>query len=420
MRVNFSIFGWQLTAGNSAASIPVFRWLSAGSALNAVGMQGEQIIIGLLVYQITDSSAWVGISLALFYAPMLFIGVPAGALADRYDRRRVLVATELALATVLLVFAALLFADIVVLESTLIISVLSGALRAVHHPAKLSLAGVVVAKNDMVPALGLLNVVSRFGQLAGALGAGAVGELLGPGSAYVLLGCGHLIALMCFYRIDSVDEPRAVDKTKSVLTTITEYFHLLGTGSAIVLLVALASLVEIFGFSFATALPEIAVERLSIDAGGLGVMHAVRASGGLFGALLLSLIAVRFLGIFYLIVMVGFGVTLICLAHAPDFVLVLIAIAFVAVFASATDILVQGMLQLSVPEQFRGRAMGAWVVALGMGPLGHLELGWLIAVFGVASALSINGVILMISGLAAMVFCHSIIRIRSSGDSVPN
>jgi len=67
MRFNFSIFRWRFAATNNAASNRVFRWLATGGALNAAGMQGEQVILGLLVYQFTGSSAWVGISLALFF-----------------------------------------------------------------------------------------------------------------------------------------------------------------------------------------------------------------------------------------------------------------------------------------------------------------------------------------------------------------
>jgi len=292
-------------------------------------------------------------------------------------------------------------------------SVVSGALRAVHHPAKLSLVGDVAGKSGIVPALGLLSVISRSGQLAGALIAGAVGELLGSGSAYLLLGISHLSALGCFCKIDDRYQIVTADKSTSVIAAIHEYLRLLSSGGTVVLLIVLASLVEVFGFSFATAMPEIAVERLSLDAGGLGLMHGVRAGGGLFGALILSLVALRLLGIFYVLVMMGFGLAIICLALAPSFVTVLIAVAIVAAFASATDILVQGMLQLCVPDQYRGRAMGAWVVALGMGPLGHLELGLLVALFGTAIALSVNGVILVIAGVLTFIFCRSIIQIRS-------
>jgi len=307
-------------------------------------MQGEQVIIGLLVYRLTGSSAWVGISLAIFFTPMLLVGVPAGALADRYDKRRVLIFTELALMTLLCAFGALLVMGKAALTAALIMSVLSGTLRSVHHPARLSFTGEISGKNGLVAALGLLSVVSRLGQLIGAVFTGAVALHLGDGIAYLILGLGHALALWCFIM------------TRSQSAT-------------------------------------------------------ARAAGGLCGALLLSALLVRRLGTFYLGIFCGFGIALIGLGLAPQLKPVLFAIALVAVFASVSDILIQSMLQLCVPEAASGRAMGAWVVALGVGPLGHLALGWLISLFGTTAALVANGMLMI--GLAALLLGSSVMKIRN-------
>ena len=410
-------FNFRFLATGSAAKNPVFRWLAIGSGLNSAGAQGEQVIIGLLVYQFTGSSAWVGISLALFFAPMLFVGVPAGALADRYDKRSVLIYTELALMISLSVFGALLMLGKVELFTALVMSLLSGILRSLHYPARLSFTGEVSGKNGLVAALSLLSVVSRAGQLIGAVFAGAIAMRFGDGIAYLILGLGHALAVYCFYltsRQNAFKSVNNTDKADSVFGSVVEYLQMLRSGRIILLLLIFASVIEIFGFSFATALPEIAVERLSMDAGGLGMMHAARAAGGLCGALLLSALLVRRLGTFYLAIFCGFGIALICLGLAPQLATVLFAIALVAVFASATDILVQGMLQLCVPQAARGRAMGAWVVALGMGPLGHLELGLLISLFGTTVALITNGILILVIGLAALILGSSVMAIKSS------
>ncbi len=266
---------------------PVFRWLACGSGLNSAGMQGEQVVLGLLVYQLTQSSAWVGISLALFFAPMLIVGVPAGALADRFDRRSVLIKTEIALFASLAVFAVLLVMGLAGLSAALLMSVLSGVLRSLHHPARLSYTGDIAGNSGMVAALSLLSIVTRFGQLLGALAAGLVSQHYGPGSAYAVLALGHLVALWCFVRTHgnkTISHAVKHDQPETVTGAIVEYLKLLKSSSTLMLLIVFASLIEVFGFSFATALPQIAVERLALDAGGLGLMHAARAAGGLLGA----------------------------------------------------------------------------------------------------------------------------------------
>jgi len=409
-----------MTAANIRKN-PVFQWLAAGSGLNSAGMQGEQVILGLLVYQLTGSSAWVGISLALSFAPMFLVGVPAGAMADRFDRRTVLIRSEIALTVALAVFALLLSLNAIGLAAALLMSILSGVLRSLHHPARLSFTGDIAGNSGMVVALSFLSIVTRFGQLLGALLAGIISEYYSPGAAYATLAFGHLLAIGCFIktRHKTLDAQSSITFTQkpqqptSVRAAISEYFQLLLTSNTLVLLIVFASFIEIFGFSFATALPEIAVERLSLDAGGLGFMHAARAVGGLFGALLLSALVVRQLGRLYLMLMVGFGIALTFLAVAPGLAIVLLCIATIAVFASTVDILVQGMLQLCVPDALRGRAMGAWVVALGVGPIGHLELGFLISVVGTTAALLTNGFALVAIGLSGWFFSKSIVAIRN-------
>ncbi len=375
-------------------------------------MQGEQVIVGLLVYQLTQSSAWVGISLALFFAPMLFVGVPAGVLADRFDRRSVLIWAEVALLVALGVFAIMLTRDAVQLPAALAMSVLSGILRSIHHPARLSYTGAIAGNARMVTALGVLGIVGRAGQLIGALLAGVVSERYNPGTAYSLLAVGHLIALWCFFNLDSNTGEKGSTDT-GVWNSIIDYVRVLRSNSTLLLVIGFVSLIEVFGFSFATALPQIAVDRLEMDAQGLGLMHAARSAGGLVGAVMLSLWTVALPGRLYLLVIVGFGLAVLALAIAPQLHTVLLAIALVAICASASDILSQSMLQLSVPDALRGRAMGAWVVALGMGPLGHLELGLLISLTGTGLALGFNGVLLLVIGIATLLRGNAITAIKA-------
>ena len=87
----------------------------------------------------------------------------------------------------------------------------------------------------------------------------------------------------------------------------------------------------------------------------------------------------------------GLGTSLILLSAAGLFALALLALLLVAVLATVSDVLTQSMMQLSVPNRFRGRAMGSWVLAVGASPLGHLQMGALAVTLGVGGALLVNG-----------------------------
>jgi len=393
---------------------PVFRNLALGSSFNSAGWQGEQVILGLLAYQLTGASIWVGIILALNFAPMFFVGVPAGVLADRFDRRSLLIKVEIVLVIALIAFAVLLSQGGGALPAVLGMSVVSGIVRSVHHPARLSYAGDMAGEGGMTSTLSLLSIVSRIGQLSGALIAGFISEYASPAAAYFVLAIAHVLAVYCFMQTTANRtgyERRGDVEITSIPVAVMDYVRVMRSSHLLVMLVVFATLTEVFGFSFATAMPEIAIERLHAGADDLGLMHAFRNAGGLIGAIIVTLLTTRRLGLVYLVVLSAFGLALLLLGRVPTMSGVLIAVALVAVFASASDILVQSMMQLCVPVELRGRAMGAWVVALGLGPVGHLELGLLISFFGIASALYFNGIVLLLIGVGGFLLVPSVRRI---------
>jgi hypothetical protein len=166
------------------------------------------------------------------------------------------------------------------------------------------------------------------------------------------------------------------------------------------MLVLVTASVEIFGFSFATALPELAAVRFDIGADGLGLMHAARAAGGLLASVgLAAMGGLKRRGIAYLVVIYLFGGGLIWLSFSDHFLLAVAGLMLVAIAATASDVLTQSMVQLCVPNHLRGRAMGAWTFAVGSAPIGHLEMGALIVWLGVGGALLFNGTALIIIGV---------------------
>ena len=143
----------------------------------------------------------------------------------------------------------------------------------------------------------------------------------------------------------------------------------------LLMLIVVTAAVEVLGFSFATVLPELATDRLGVGAEGLGIMHAVRAAGGFAaGIALAGTLSFRRRGLAYLVVIYAFGLALIGLGFAPSYASILLAVLAVAALASASDVLTQSMMQLSVPDRLRGRAMGAWVFAIGSAPVGHPDV----------------------------------------------
>ena len=365
-------------------------------------MVGETLLFGLAVYELSGSTAWVGISLALYFAPNFFVGAIAGTIADSFDRAQVLRTVEAALGINLFVIGALFLSGLAGLAAVLLLTLVSGVFRAAYNPARSSYAFDLAGAERVVSALGTLNISVRFGQLVGALVAGWIAAEAGMGAAYMVLAGAQVLALVSFGRQRaSAPVPAGVER-RSMRAGLVEFFRELGANRPLLVLFAVTAAVEVFAFSFLTALPDLAVDRLGLDAAGLGLLHAARSTGGIIGGIVMAMVGPsRRLGMVWLAIIAAFGLEVMALGLAPSLPVAFVVTVTIAFCAVASDVLTQSMMQLSVPGALRGRAMGAWQVAIGFSPIGHLEMGLLSGAVGTAGALLLNGAALVLVAIGA-------------------
>ena len=380
---------------------PRFHRLLLMTFFNGASMAGEMLLLGLAVYERAGTTTWVGLSLALYFAPNFFVGALAGTFADSFDRVRVLRVVEAALGIILLALGALIASGVAGLPLILVLTLASGVFRAACNPARASYAFDLVGAERVVSALGTLNVAMRLGQLAGALVAGWAAAALGAGIAYMMLSLAHVLALAALGR-QRAPEALPGGGRPSLRAGLAEFGRELGANRPLLILVAVTAAVEVFGFSYLSALPELVVSGLGLDATGLGVIHAARSAGGIAGGVVMTLLGHgRRLGLMWLVVIAMFGLAVAALAFASSLPAAVIVVVLIAMGAVASDVLTQSMMQLAVPGELRGRAMGAWQVAVGISPIGHAEVGILAGAVGTAHALLLNGVALVLVAVGA-------------------
>ena len=378
-----------------------FRRFLAMTFFNGASMVGELLLFGLAVYELSGSTAWVGLSLALYFGPNFFVGAIAGTIADNFDRARMLRAVEVVLGVNLLVIGLLFLSGVVGLAAILVLTLVSGTFRAAYNPARSSYAFDLAGAEHIVSALGTLNISVRLGQLAGALVAGWVAAEASIGVAYLVLSSAHVLALVSFGRQRArTSTPRG--ERRSMGAGLVEFFRELGANRTLLILFVVTGAVEVFGFSFLTALPDLAVDRLGLDAAGLGILHASRSAGGIIGGMVMAMAGPsRRLGVVWLAMVAAFGLEVMALGLAPTLPIAVVVTVTIAFCAVASDVLTQSMMQLAVPGALRGRAMGAWQVAVGFSPIGHLQMGLLAGAVGTAGALLLNGVALVLVAIGA-------------------
>jgi Major Facilitator Superfamily len=368
--------------------------------LSSVGMMGETVVLGWLALVLTDSPFMVGVAMSARALPLFFLGVPAGVLADRFARHRLLIAAGVGQAATSATLGLLTLLGLTSLATLVLLTLAAGALRGIEHAARQSYAHDVVGAPALMRGLAVLGILMRAGWLLGSLGIGAVIAHWGSGPAYLAVAACYLAGAAALLPA-SAPAPTASAGGDSLWRSIVGFGALLRRDRTLLVLMTLTAAAEILGFSHQTLLPSLARDILRIGPEGLGALNAARSLGGILGLLAAMRGFARSGGTLFLLVLVFFGASVGGLGLAPH-VMGLAGVLLVLVAANAggalADLLAQSLLQLGVPAHLRGRAGGAWVVAIGLAPLGQLQIGGLASLFGVSVALGASG--LALAGLA--------------------
>jgi MFS family permease len=377
-----------------------FRQLALGVLWNSVGTVGEQVVLGWLTLELTDSPLMVGIALGMRMAPLLIIGIPAGVIADRADRHRLLRTTSGLMAAATAVLGLLALFHVVAVWHLLLLTFAAGCVRAVNQTARQSYAHDLVGAGELVNGFALLGLGMRMGGLMGSLATGALIGWLGSGVAYLAVAAGYLASALVMRRA-AAGQPSTAPSAETAWQNALHFLAAVRHHRVLPLLMVITAAAEIFGFSHQALLPSLARDVLEVGPEGLGTMTAARSVGGILGIAFVSgLGQVRGNGALFLAVLLVFGASQAALGFAPGFAAVVLILVVVNALGAAADILSQSLIQLAVPSGLRGRAGGAWVVAVGTAPLGQIQIGALASLVGVSLALALSGGALMLVAIA--------------------
>ncbi len=387
----------------SSLRIRDFRLFWSSTFSYSVGTGMEAVAVGWLVFDLTGSAFMVGVASAARMAPLFFLGILSGAMADWLERRLFLLFSALGGVAVAAIMAALLLSGDPPVWAVVVLVAAGGCVLAFTLTTRNAYTYDLVGPDHALNGLSLNQMAMQVGGIAGALMSGALIELVGPGWQYLGVGVSYLGSasiLLVIGRSARSAEPQR----EPVLRNLVGYIRFLRENRVILVLMCLTSITEVFGFSHMTMLPVFAKEVLHVGPAGLGYLTAVRQAGGLFGlALLANLRDYRRKGLLMFIIATAFGLGLMAFSLSTAMVYFIIVLAAVNAFAMAVDTLYKTLMLSNVPDEQRGRAMGAWVLSIGVAPVGHLGVGGLATALGAQGALLINGAVLAGISIAAAI-----------------
>jgi MFS family permease len=353
-----------------------YRLYYAGQTVSMVGTWMQTVAQGWLVLQLTGSSTMLGLIVAAQFVPVLLLGPLGGVLVDRVDTRRLLIATQLAAATLAVVLGLLTITDVVQVWMVFVLAVLLGAIAVVDNPARQTIVLELVGPELLSNAITLNSVLINVARVIGPSIAAITIALVGVGSCFLVNGASYIAVIAALVAMDGVTmhpkimAPRAKGQVR-------EGFRYVWHNPALRTPMIMMALIGTFAYEFQVILPVMAKYTFGGDAGTYGLMTAAMGFGAIGGGLVVASKA-RF-GLDSLVrVSTALGLTMALVAISPTLpaalaALVLVGVANISFLARANT-----TLQLTADPAMRGRVMAMWTVAfLGSTPIGGPIIGYI-------------------------------------------
>ena len=357
---------------------------------------------------------FVGISRAV---PGLALGLFGGVVADRRDRRALLLATQASFTAIATALAILTLSGLVNLPWVLILSALMAATSSLYHPTRQALQPRLVGERNLMSAFGLNSLSLNVGTLTGPL---IGGLLIGPLSVGgVLLVSAILYAIAVLLYLTMKPQPAAANARQvRVIPALIEGLRYVRDEPMVRWLMLLFAAATLFVRPYADLLPAFA-RSISVDAVGLSQMAACVGVGSLFaGFITASSGSIPRKGLAVVGCVVATGITLVFFAVQTTLVPSLALIVVLSFFLMTASGIVGALIQFETPDHLRGRVVGVQNLMIEGGlPVGTLVLGSLGTAVGIGPALAAGGALLAATGLAAAVLVPALRRADEVRDS---
>ena len=384
-----------------------FRILWFGACTSSIGTWVQKVAQSWLVLELTNSPKYLALDVFLAEVPILLFTLIGGVIADRQDRRKLLLASQVAQMSTAFTLALLVVTGWVEVWHVLVLSFLSGSAQAFGGPAYQSLIPSLVRTEHLPNAIALNSIQFNIARAVGPMLAGITLHTVGTAACFGLNGLSFLvvIAALLSLRITHVSptaERHMLDELRIGLVYVRDHRAL-----RTLTLLALAS--TFLAVPLLTFLPVFARYVFDSGVGAYSEMMTWSGVGSIAGALVVAWMGrFRHMGVWALGVQMALGLLTIGFALSrvlwASHLLLLVSGAALMIVAS----LVTSLVQLIAPNEMRGRVMSIYMVAFRGGmPLGNLLTGFVVEGLGAPGAIAING------GLLAVVAVWFLLRERS-------
>lgn len=378
----------------SSLKVRNFRLYWLGMFVSLIGTWVQYVAQSWLVFQLTNSAFLLGVVGFLSSIPVFLLSLFGGVVADRMNKKNVILFTQSAFMFLAFLLAILTQMKVITPSQIMLIALLNGVVMAFDAPARQAVVVELAGKRHLLNAIALSSAAFNSARIIGPALAGIIIAGIGMSGCFYVNGISFLAVIIAFLLIKIDNGPRR-GSAGFLRKDVIDGLKFIKDNRIILILISMVGVTSLFGIPYVILMPVFANDVLHVGAKGLGALMSSTGFGAFIGALILARLGdFKYKGRLLIVSSLIFSVSLTLFSLSKIYLLSLIALMVTGVASVTAVSLINTMLQALVPDEFRGRTMSVFMLTFaGFMPFGNLLAGIVTHIWGAPLAVLAGGII---------------------------
>lgn len=395
--------GWARTF--SSLRIVPYRWLWSGMLAYFLAMQMDTYARGYLAYDLTGAATALGLVWVAWGVPMLLLSLVAGVVADRVEKRSLLIVVQAGMGLVALMTAVLVHAGVIDIWQLVVLGVGQGVVWAFAVPARMALLPELVGEEELTNALALNNAAMNGTRIVGpALAGGFIAvPFIGMSGVFYVMVLLYAIVGLALFPIPRTRRP--AHQQAPLWEEMGAGVRYVASRRNLVVLMLMGFVPVLLGMSYAALLPVFAKDVHDVGSVGFGLMGAFVGVGAIVGSLLIAHFSdYPHQATLQLVLGIAFGLGVFAFAEAPSYYVALATLAVIGLTFNSYMTLNNSLIFSQVEPGFYGRVMSVYMLSWSLMPLATLPMTGLADAIGAPTTVAASGVVVtvFVAGVAIL------------------
>ena len=368
-----------------------------GALISSAGDFMQNVAQSWLVWHISQSPVAIGVVAFFDTVPRLLVGAVGGAIADRFDRRRVLMITQTAAMIQAIVFWLAVEFEVIQLWHVAALAFFLGVVNTINQTSRQSLVNSLVPKEELLNAIGLQSSVFNFSKILGPSVGGMIIAFVGIGGCFLINAISFVFLIWNLHLMELPPWEKR-PSTQSLGADIKEGFRFLRGNRRILHIVGISYVMAMFGAPYNRFVPIFATNVLHVGPTGFGLLMSAPGVGATVAALVLASVNKLRVGTRSICMcVIGFAISLTLFAFSHSFIFSLIFLAMVGFCQIGERALTNTMIQMATPQELLGRVLSLFFMDRGLWSLGGVMIGASASAIGIDWTFSLCSVVCVIA-----------------------